>query len=336
MNILDFDTSEQVLIVAEIGNNHEGDFDVAAKLVNEAAACGVDAVKFQLIRAEHLVDKSDMARFNQLKSFELGFEQFEQLSKLAHSLGLLFFCTPFDLTNVGFLEAIVDGYKIASGDNTFYPLIERVALTGKPLIISTGLSDFQQVRQSVVFVEQQWAAEGIQGELAVLHCVSSYPTLSEQANLRSIQFLAENLDCAVGYSDHTLGIDAAVLAVALGALIVEKHFTLDKHFSDFRDHQLSADPSEMRELVTRIRMASAMLGSFSKMVQPAEELAVRALRRSIVAGRDLLKGHRIMWSDLTWVRPAGGLAPGEEQKLLGKALRLDVRFGEQLYMKDVE
>ena len=331
-----FDTDKQVFIVAEVGNNHEGDFDVAKRLVHKAAECNVDAVKFQTFRTEHFVSRSNAARFKQLKSFELEFSQFEQLSRLAHALGLLFISTPLDLTSASFLKDIVDCYKVASGDNNFFPLIRQIALTGKPMIISTGLSDYGQVAQVVEFVKQQWTENDITGQLAILHCVSSYPAPPDQANLRSTQFLAEKLDCVVGYSDHTIGIEASLLAIALGARIIEKHFTLDKAYSDFRDHQLSADPPEMKELVRQIRQAELMLGERHKIVQPCEEAIVGALRRSIVAGKDMAQGHCITESDLTWLRSAGGLAPGEEHRLVGKVLKRSVCFGEQLLASDVE
>ena len=151
-----------------------------------------------------------------------------------------------------------------------------------------------------------------------------------------IQVLSGQLKIPVGYSDHTEGVDAAPIAVSLGACIIEKHFTLDKHFSEFRDHQISADPREMRELVQRIRKTSLMLGMAEKTIQPSEVSAVQAIRRSIVAGADLPQGHRLAWPDLTWIRPAGGLAPGEEGVLVGKVLRRNVQFGEPLGVSDVE
>lgn len=336
MRIGEFDLKEKVLVVAEIGNNHEGNFNLAKDLVRKAAECGVNAVKFQTFKTEHYVSRSEVARFNQLKSFELSHSQFEELSRLTHSLDLLFISTPFDLVSAVFLETMVDAYKIASGDNNFYPLIGRVAQTGKPLIISTGSSDAGDVGKIVSFVRERLPGQDVSRKLAILHCVSSYPVALEQANLRSIQYLRESFDCAVGYSDHTMGVEASVMAVALGAQIIEKHFTLNKQFSNFRDHQLSADPDEMRELVQRIRIAESMLGVSMKIIQPCEESAIGTTRRSIVAGADLAQGHRIIWSDLTWIRPAGGLSPGEEHVLLGKVLKRSVRFGEQLRMSDVE
>lgn len=336
MRISRYDVKEKVLIVAEIGNNHEGNFELAQRLVREAAACGVDAVKFQTFRTEHVVGRLDEERFRRLQSFELGYTQFGELSELAHSLGLLFLSTPLDLASAEFLSSIVDCYKIASGDNNFYPLISRVAQTGKPLIISSGLSDVAQVARTVAFVRKEWEASNLVGELAILHCVTSYPVAPEEANLRAIQFLGERFDVPVGYSDHTVGIDAALLAVALGARIIEKHFTLDKNFSDFRDHRLSAEPAEMADLVRRIRMAALMLGAREKVIQPCEKAVVQTVRRSIVASADLPRGHRLTWSDLTWIRPGGGLAPGEEHLLVGKLLKHSVGFGELLRPSDVE
>jgi N,N'-diacetyllegionaminate synthase len=329
------DVNQRVFIVAEVGNNHEGDFRVATELVHKAAQCRVDAVKFQTYRTEHYISRTDEVRFKRLKSFELTFRQFEELAQLARSLGLRFLSTPFDLESAGFLEPLVDAYKIASGDNTFFPLIESVCKTGKPLIVSTGLSDVDLLRGTHRFIEEQWRRRGFKQEVAFLHCVSSYPVPAEQANLASIQVLRSALNATIGYSDHTIGIEAAVLAVAAGARIIEKHFTLDKHFSDFRDHQLSADPAEMALLVTRVREAERLLGSPDKRVQPCEESAKALLRRSIVARADLKAGHRVQQSDLTWVRPAGGLAPGEEARLIGKTLRRNVRVGEPLREGDV-
>ena len=324
------------MVVAEIGNNHEGDPQVAMELVQRAADCGVDAVKFQTFRTEHYVNNSDTARFNRLKSFELSSSRFQELADLARSLGLLFISTPFDLASAETLKGLVDAFKIASGDINFYPLIASVSQSGLPVIISSGASDLQQVNKTVGFVKQQWADKNILGELAILHCVSSYPVPFDQANLLSIPLIAESVDCVVGYSDHTLGVEACVLAVALGARVIEKHFTLDKNFSEFRDHSISADPAEMEELTRRIKAASNILGERKKAIQPCEESMITAIRRSIVAGADLNAGSYIDQSDLTWVRPAGGLPPGDEGLLIGRRLKRDVRFGEMLTAGDVE
>ena len=336
MIIKDFDTRERVLVVAEIGNNHEGNFDVARRLVEAAAEAGAHAVKFQTFKTERFISPTDVARVKRLKSFELSYPQFAALADLARSRGLLFISTPLDLGSAEFLDGIVDAFKIASADNDFYPLLARVAGFKKPMIVSTGVSDLAQAERSVSFVRREWSRQGTTGDLAVLHCVSAYPTPPEEAGLRAIPALANACQCTIGYSDHTIGTEAAVLAVALGARIIEKHFTLDKQYSDFRDHQLSADPADMRTLVTRVAAAERMLGDGVKRVQPSEEVGIKAYRRSIAVGRDLTRGHRIELSDLIWIRPGGRMAPGREDELVGKALIRDVTAGEQLDPTDVE
>jgi sialic acid synthase SpsE len=336
MKIGKFDLSNKVLVVAEIGNNHEGRIEVAEELVRQAASCGVDAVKFQTFRTQFYVSPEDTVRFERLKSFELTINEFEQLSRLAHTFGLMFISTPFDLESAASINSIVDAYKIASGDNTFWPLISQVAGTGKPIIISAGLSDLEQVKQIVDYLRRVWSEKKIAGEMSVLHCVSSYPTPPEQANLRAIPLLAHKLDVQVGYSDHTMGIEACVMAVALGAKIIEKHFTLNKSFSDFRDHLLSADPEEMKELVQRIRRVEVLLGKVEKSIQACEQSVLVDLRRSVVAAGDLSQGHEIQLADLTWTRPGGGVEPGREELLVGKRLRRPLQFGEKLYPRDLE
>src|SRR5262249_3816707 len=171
--------------------------------------------------------------------------------------------------------------------------------------------------------------------VAVLHCVSAYPTPPDEANLRAIEALRGLLDCEIGYSDHTIGVEAGPLAVALGARVIEKHFTLDRAYSEFRDHALSAGPAELAELVRRVRAAERLLGLPVKEVQPSEQAGVVAHRRSIAAVRDLAAGHVVERSDLTWLRPGDGLAPGHEEVLVGRALRRDVGAGEQLRAEDV-
>jgi N,N'-diacetyllegionaminate synthase len=336
MRISGFDLNERVLVIAEIGNNHEGDVEAAKEMVRAAARAGADAVKFQTFVAERFVRASDdQARFDRLKKFELSPAAFAELAALARSEGLLFISTPLDLASVSILEPLVDAFKIASSDNTFFPLLTHVARTGKPMLVSTGLADIKLVREAVRFVQNEWSDAGVTGDLAVLHCVTSYPVEPAQANLRSIEAL-EQVGVVVGYSDHTVGLDAAPVAVALGARIVEKHFTLDHDYSDFRDHKLSADPEELAELVRRVRQASALLGTQGKAVQAAEEPFVVTLRRSIVAAAPLEAGHRLEEADLMWTRPGGGLAPGEEHRVVGRRLVRDVAFGEPIAASDVD
>jgi sialic acid synthase SpsE len=325
------DSRERVVIVAEIGNNHEGDFERAQELVRAAAAAGVDAVKFQTFRALAFTAPTDPARFARLQRFELLPAQFEALGKLARELGIAFFSTPLDLGSEEFLAPIADAVKIASGDNDFWALIERAASRKKPLIISTGMADLPHLHR----VRQRVAAAG-NPPLAFLHCVAAYPVPPAEADLRAIPLLAREFpDVTIGYSDHTTGPDACVAAAALGARILEKHFTLDKNLSDFRDHQLSADPAEMRAIVERVRTTEILLGGEQKTIHACEEAVARVARRSIVAARALAAGHRIDAADLTWMRPAGGLRPGDESRLVGKTLRRAVGYAEMIAPDDV-
>lgn len=335
MRIGAFDTADRVLVVAEIGNNHEGDVKVAHRLVELAADCGADAVKVQTFRTADFVSRSDEVRFGRLQRFELAPADFTSLSSAARARGLAFIATPLDLASADVLAPLVDAYKIASSDITFYPLLERVAASGTPVIISTGLSDLREVEDTIAFLRRCWTARGTPGALAALHCVTAYPVPDEDAHLRAIGEMIGALDVEVGYSDHTAGIEAAVLSVACGARIVEKHFTLDKHYSDFRDHELSADPDDLRELVRRVRGAERLLGVPSKVVAAAAAAGVTPLRRSIATARALPKGHQIEKADLRWIRPGGGLAPGREAELVGKSLVRDVADGEQLTLADV-
>jgi N,N'-diacetyllegionaminate synthase len=268
MRIAGFDTSQRVLVVAEIGNNHEGSVDVALRMIDAVAAAGAHAVKFQTFETRRFQSASDEVRYRRLSSFELTREDFRRLHDRARSHGLLFIATPLDLGSAAFLEDLVDAFKIASGDNTFYPLVSAVAASGKPVIVSSGLCDLVQIRRIQEFVLREWIARSITPQLAILHCVTSYPAPLEQTNLAAIPLMARELGCAIGYSDHTLGITACIAAAALGARIIEKHFTLDKAFSDFRDHQLSADPTDMRRLVEAVAEVPVLVGAAEKAVPP--------------------------------------------------------------------
>ena len=328
MIIDSFDSDKQVLVIAEIGNNHEGNYTLAEEMVGLAAQAGVGAVKFQTIKTEHLTSRKDEARFNRLKSFELTENEFERLAAVAREAGVLFLSTPFDVESVRSLNNLTPAFKIASGDNNFFPMIDVIARTGKPIFLSSGLADIKQIKTTTDFIQNIWRECGINQELAVLHCVASYPTPPQEANLLAIRQLRNQLGVTVGYSDHTLGIEAAVLSAALGARIIEKHFTLDKNYSDFRDHQLSADPQDMSSLVQRIKDISVLLGTGNKLPQASEKAIESAIRRSIVAKHDLPKDARLSWDDITWIRPADGLPPGKEDLVLGKFLSKSIEMGE--------
>lgn len=334
MKIGDFDLDKDILIIAEVGNNHEGSCSLAEELIGLAAESGAGAVKFQTIVPDKLVSVRQQARVEQLRRFQLSYEQFERLSKIAKQEDILFLSTPFDMESARFLDPLVPAFKIASGDNTFYPLIDTIARTGKPIILSSGLADLGQIDQTRTFIEEIWHQQGIMQDLAILHCVTSYPVPFRDANLLAIRQL-QKLGVTVGYSDHTIGLEASVLSVAMGARIIEKHFTISKDYSAFRDHALSADPEDLAMLVQRVKEALELLGDGQKRLQESEVEIVEMVRRSIVASRNLAKGTVISWDDLTWVRPGGGVAPGDESRLLGKILKRALEQGEMILQQDL-
>lgn len=330
------DLEQDVYIIAEIGNNHEGNLSVALELIGKAAEAGADAVKFQTFRTEFYVDKSVPERFERLKNFEFSPDQFLILKQAADKLNIPFLSTPFDLFSVQVLKSMVEAYKISSGDSTFEPLLIEIAKTQKPIFLSTGLTTLAQIRKSTGLIQSVWESLNCKQELALLHCVSSYPVPLAEANLRVIQTLKQCFpDLTIGYSDHTQGIEAALVAVALGAKIIEKHFTLAHDFSDFRDHQLSATPEELKILVEKIRQQEGMLGSGKKEIQPSELVNLNLVRRSIAAGKNLSAGTCLTWGDITWVRPGVGHLVGDEGLFLGKILNQDISQGTLLKLEMV-
>lgn len=330
------DLGSRVFVIAEIGNNHEGNFAVAREMLARAAETGVDAVKFQTFIPEHYVSSVDAARLERLRRFQLSPEQFAQLAHEAAAVGVLFFSTPFDLQSALHLDKIQPVFKIASGDNNFFPLIETVAGFHKPMIVSTGFADLPLLERVRALITAKWRSAGVDPGLAFLHCVASYPVPNGQENLAAIRTLKEHFpDCVIGYSDHTLGVRVAQFAVAAGARIIEKHFTLDKAYSDFRDHQLSADPVDMRRLVEAVREVEVMMGSGRKVAQESEAASESAVRRSIAAGREIPAGTTLKLADLTWVRPGTGVPPGQEAALLGAVTRRALRTGDLILREDV-
>ena len=347
MRIGKHNTDENVFFIAEVGNNHEGSFDFAAELVGLAAEAGADAIKFQTFQAVHFCSPETPERVARLKTFELRYEQFAKLAKLASEAGIQFLSTPLDMDSAHFLNDHVPAFKVASSDNTFFPLLDFMCSTGKPIILSSGLCNLAEIAKSVDYVlaRQKDPSAG----LAVLHCVSQYPVdPPESANVGAIHAL-ETLPVTVGYSDHVPGIAASLFAVAEGARIVEKHFTLRHDYSEFRDHQLSANPAQLKELVSISRDAAELAkwlkanpdarryyGSGKKEPSQAERDSVPALRRSIAARRDLKTGEKITEADIGWTRPAGGFSPGDESKVIGRTLVRPVVQGHRIMPDDLE
>lgn len=332
MNIGSWTPDQSVLVVAEIGNNHEGDLGLARDMIAAAAEAGADAVKLQTLAPETLVTADQQARRDQLARFALGDDAWPELAEVARANDVMFLSTPFDLRAVHLLDPLVPAFKIASGDLTFAPLLRAVAATAKPVILSTGLATDDEIAAAVAVLEKEWSAGGHPG-LALLHCVSCYPTDAAQASLRRIPALLRHSE-VVGYSDHTLGVRAASVAVALGARIIEKHFTIDRNLSDFRDHQLSVDPPQMRELVAGIRETEALMADEAE-VASCEQDSRTAVRRSIAVGRDLAAGATIEASDLVWLRPATGFPPGEESQVVGRRIVRDLGAGTLITAADL-
>jgi len=330
VQIGNLDSAKKVIIVAEIGNNHEGSFDLARTLVDKAADAGVDAVKFQTFQTKTFVAPSQTDRYKRMQGFELNHDEFAKLSEQARNNGLKFISTPLDMPSAIFLVDIVDALKIASGDNTFYPLIKFVSETNKPLIVSSGFAGEETIQEVISLVKEARNENGGLDNFAILHCVSAYPVEIKDANLSAIQTLARKFlgELTIGYSDHTLGLEAATLAVSAGARIIEKHFTIDRNFSDFRDHQLAADPSMMSELVKNIRATEVYLGNGTLEPRQIEKDTELPVRRSIAASKDLVIGHVINNDDIMWIRPGDGFAPGRENEIIGKVLKISIQTGE--------
>lgn len=330
-----FDLESRVMVIAEIGNNHEGDASLARDMIRLAAEAGADIVKFQTIVPDELVPPEQVERLAQLRRFRLSDETFAGLAETAREAGIMFVSSPFSQSAVRMLDPLVPAYKVASSDNNHLPLLQEIARTGKPVLISAGMADIETMETAVRTLRSGWQSCGIKAPgVAVLHCVSAYPTPRDEANLLAIRAL-EGIGDAVGYSDHTLGIHTAVAAVAIGARVIEKHFTIDNDYSEFRDHKLSADPKAFAEMVLRIREVEEMRGDGRKRVMPSEEATTAAARRSICAARDLPTGTTIAEADIHWLRQPGGLAPGKEHDVIGAVTTRAIANGEILTMNNL-
>jgi N,N'-diacetyllegionaminate synthase len=318
MRIGSKDIDEAVLVVAEIGNNHEGDVSLAEEMIGLAARSGADSVKFQAIDPRRLVSPLQTDRLQQLERFALSDSDFERLARVAAQEGVEFLLTPFSGEAVGLAARLCPAVKVASGDNEHVLLLREVAGTGLPVLLSTGMSDVQGVLNALRTIEAVRPTADQDRGIVLLHCVSAYPTPNSEANLAAIRTLA-TLGHRVGYSDHTLGVEAAVSSVALGARVIEKHFTDRRDRSDFRDHRLSSDPDEFRELVARVRAVEELLGDGKKRVMPSESAVSSAARRSLHTTQRLPAGHVIEASDLIALRPAGGVAASSVDEVIGRS-----------------
>lgn len=335
-----FSHFRRTLIIAEAGVNHNGDFNMAMQLIDAAAEAGADAVKFQLFDPDEICgDDSPLASYQgktessqkeMLRRLTLPRDAYENLKRHAETKGLLFIVTPFDVASAQYLATLgVRVLKIPSGEITNIPFLKAVAALGLPVILSTGTSSMDEVEEAVrIFTDAGT-------DLAILHCTSSYPTPFDQVNLRAMQTLAEKFSTPVGLSDHTEGVAVPIAAVALGATIIEKHFTLDRTLPG-PDHKASVEPEELRQMVNGIRAVEQAMGSAEKKRQPAEQDTAAVARRSVVAARDLKVGDVLTKDMLAIKRPGTGIPPKEIDRTVGRVMAKDVKAGTPLVPDDLQ
>ena len=319
---------KKVLIIAEAGVNHNGSIELAKKLVDAAALAGVDYVKFQSFKAENLVSKDakkakyqqinmadgDDSQFTMLKKLELSPEQHIELIAYCNEKGIKFFSTAFDLESIDFLASLKLGlWKIPSGEITNYPYLKQIALKKEPVILSTGMCDMTDIDNAI----QVLLKFGVTKEqITVLHCNTEYPTPMHDVNLNAMKAIADKFEVNIGYSDHTKGIEVPIAAVALGATVIEKHFTLDKTMEG-PDHKASLEPQELIAMTTAIRNIEMALGSGEKKVTSSEINNKSVARKSIVASQYIQVGDVLTESNLTVKRPGTGISPMLWENVLG-------------------
>jgi len=323
----------KTFIIVEAGVNHNGNIVTAMKMIDKAEECGVDCIKFQTFKAENLVSKkakkagyqamntkNNDSQFEMLKKLELSFDDFIKLKNYCDHKRLLFLSTPFDLETIDFLESIdISVWKIPSGEITNLPYLLRIASTGKPVIMSTGMCELCEIEDAVAVLKNNGS-----GEIKLLQCNTEYPTPYEDVNLRAMQTLKEKFKCEVGYSDHTQGIEVSVAAVAMGASIIEKHFTLDKNMEG-PDHKASLNPDELKAMVTNIRNIEKSLGTPDKKVGDSERKNIEIARKSIVAKKEIKKGEILTEENITTKRPGNGISPMNWFEVLGKTSARDFK-----------
>ena len=321
------------LVIAEAGVNHNGDIGMAYDLVKQAAKAGADAVKFQSFVTEEIVSRdaakadyqvettgSGGSQYDMLKALELAPEQQAKLCACCEEEGLLYLCTPYDQKSVDVLHELdVAAFKIASTDTTNIPFIEYVARKERPVILSTGMCSLGEVEQAMECLE----GAGLEGQTVLLHCVAEYPAPVEQVNLRVMNTLARAFCCPVGFSDHTAGIGVAPWAVVAGALVIEKHFTLDRSLPG-PDHRASLEPHEFRDMVKDIRQVEAALGDGIKRVMPDEAPNKPRLQKSLVSRRRIAAGEIVQVNDLTCKRPGTGLPPAWHDRVIGRRVAVTI------------
>ena len=318
-----------VYIIAEAGVNHNGSFVLACKLVDAAKEAGVDCIKFQTFKSENLVSRSakkaeyqkrttgDSSQQDMLKKLELSFDDFIKLKDYCKESGITFLSTPFDFDSIDFLNSIdIPFWKIPSGEVTNLPYLVKLAKTGKPVVMSTGMCNMEEIQTAIEILSSNGTKD-----IKLLHCNTEYPTPFGDVNLKAMQTIREAFHLEVGYSDHTKGIEVPIAAVALGATIIEKHFTLDRNMEG-PDHKASLEPQELADMVRSIRNIEKALGTGEKTPSPSEKKNMPVARKSIVAKTIIKAGDIFTEENITVKRPGSGISPMKWFEVLGtKAIR---------------
>lgn len=318
-------------IIAEAGVNHNGSIELAKQMIEEAARAGADYIKFQTFKPEKLVSKyaqkadyqkkttgSQESQLQMLEKLALSYDDFVELKKYCEQIGIGFLSTPFDEDSIRFLDSLdMDFWKIPSGEITNYPYLVQVAQTGRDIVLSTGMCEMDEIADAMKVLEENGA-----GNISLLHCNTEYPTPYEDVNLLAMNQMREVFNKQVGYSDHTVGIEVPIAAVALGAEIIEKHFTLDKNMEG-PDHKASLEPLELSQMICSIRHIEKSLGDGNKKRTASEQHNVVAVRKSIVAKCEIHKGELFTEKNLTVKRPSNGISPMKWNEIIGTRAKRD-------------
>jgi N,N'-diacetyllegionaminate synthase len=337
----------KVIIIAEAGVNHNGDILLAKKLIDVAVEAGVDYVKFQTFKADNLVSKDakkanyqtenindgDDSQYNMLKRLELSHENHLELIKYCSQKNIKFFSTAFDVDGVNYLNDLeLTFFKIPSGEITNYPYLKAIALCGKPVIMSTGMCNENEIESAIeVLIKHGLLKE----DISILHCNTEYPTPMKDVNLKAMLSIKQKFGVQIGYSDHTLGIEVPIAAVALGAMIIEKHFTLDRTLPG-PDHLASLEPIELKKMVSAIRnIELAISGDGLKKPSESESKNISIARKSMHLNKNLQKGHILTDNDIVSLRPGDGISPMEWENVIGKRLNCDKNEFDKLSFLDI-
>lgn len=327
MQLFDKNLDKDFAVIAEIGVNHEGSLDKALHLMDLAVEGGADAVKFQSYTPRYYISAVDKERFARVSKFALSEADHRVLFEHSLKVGAKFFSTAVSEDWVPLLAGYSDVLKIASGDLDFRPVISAAVKAFKTVILSVGGGSVEEIDQAVGWVKDEIGEEALRDRLVLMHCVSAYPAPIEQANLKNINLLRDRYDVFVGYSNHVIGINACLAAVACGANVIEMHFTDNKVDRDFRDHALSVDKEDLKSFIVAAKEIKSAIGVPGKIVQPSEIFNINAMRKGLVASAQLKQGHVLSESDLMFARPTVDFSSNDIERLIGRTLQRDIDEG---------